>query len=109
VIRKTCIITRTRADHGLLHRLMQAISDASALTLQVVATGMYLSPEFGLTFREIEEDGFRIGRRVEMFISPDTPGGIAKSIGLGLIGFAEALERLIKWKFSNSFGPSENH
>ncbi len=70
---------------------MQGIKDDPELTLQVVATGMHLSPEFGLTYREIELDGFRIDRKVEMLTSSDTSVGIAKSMGLGLIGFADAL------------------
>lgn len=92
--RKICVITGTRAEYGLLRWLMQAVSEDSALTLQVIATGMHLSPEFGLTFREIEEDGFCIDRKVVMLTSSDTPVGIAKSIGLGVIGFADALEDL---------------
>jgi GDP/UDP-N,N'-diacetylbacillosamine 2-epimerase (hydrolysing) len=94
VTRKICVITGTRAEYGLLRWLMQAVSDDSTLTLQVIATGMHLSPEFGLTFREIEEDGFCIDRKVVMLTSADTPVGIAKSIGLGVIGFADALENL---------------
>lgn len=70
---------------------MQGIADAPELTLQIVATGMHLSPEFGLTFREIERDGFRIDRKVEMLLSSDSSVGIGKSIGLGTIGFADAL------------------
>jgi GDP/UDP-N,N'-diacetylbacillosamine 2-epimerase (hydrolysing) len=73
---------------------MQGIKDDSELTLQVVATGMHLSPEFGLTYREIELDGFRIDRKVEMLTSSDTSVGIAKSMGLGLIGFADVLNDL---------------
>jgi GDP/UDP-N,N'-diacetylbacillosamine 2-epimerase (hydrolysing) len=64
------------------------------LKLQIIATGMHLSPEFGLTYREIEEDGFQIDRKVEMLTSSDTAVGIAKSMGLGLIGFADALNDL---------------
>jgi GDP/UDP-N,N'-diacetylbacillosamine 2-epimerase (hydrolysing) len=92
--RKICVITGTRAEYGLLRWVMQGIKDDSELTLQVVATGMHLSPEFGLTYREIEKDGFQIDRKVEMLTSSDTPVGIAKSIGLGLIGFADALSEL---------------
>ncbi len=92
--RKICIITGTRAEYGLLQRVMQGIKDDSELTLQVIATGMHLSPEFGLTYREIEQDGFRIDRKVEMLTSSDTSVGIAKSMGLGLIGFADALNEL---------------
>ena len=89
--RKICVITGTRAEYGLMRWVMQGIKDDPYLTLQVIATGMHLSPEFGLTYREIEKDGFKIDRKVEMLTSSDTPTGIAKSIGLGLIGFADAL------------------
>ena len=64
--RKICIITGTRADYGLLRWVMQGIKDDQYLTLQIIATGMHLSPEFGLTYREIENDGFQIDRKVEM-------------------------------------------
>lgn len=92
--RKICVITGTRAEYGLLHWVMQGIQDDPDLTLQIIATGMHLSPEFGLTYREIEQDGFQIDRKVEMLTSSDTPVGIAKSMGLGLIGFADALNEL---------------
>lgn len=92
--RKVCVITGTRADYGLLRWVMQGIKDDAELTLQIIATGMHLSPEFGLTYREIEKDGFQIDRKVEMLTSSDTPVGIAKSMGLALIGFADALNDL---------------
>ena len=92
--RRICVITGTRADYGLLRWVMQGINDDAGLTLQVIATAMHLSPEFGLTYQVIEHDGFRIDRKVEMLMSSDTPVGIAKSMGLGLIGFADALEGL---------------
>lgn len=92
--RKICVITGARAEYGLLRWVMQGIQDDSGLTLQIIATGMHLSPEFGLTFREIEQDGFQIDRKVEMLTSSDTPVGIAKSMGLGLSGFADALNEL---------------
>lgn len=92
--RKICIITGTRAEYGLLRWVMQGIKDDEELTLQIIVTGMHLSPEFGLTYREIEQDGFLIDRKVEMLTSSDTPVGIAKSMGLGLIGFADALNEL---------------
>lgn len=92
--RKICVITGTRADYGLLRWVMQGIKDDSDLILQVIATGMHLSPEFGLTFREIEKDGFQIDRKVEMLTSSDTAVGIAKSMGLGMISFADALNEL---------------
>ncbi len=92
--RKICIITSTRAEYGLLRWVMQSIKDDPELTLQIIATGMHLSPEFGLTYQAIEHDGFQIERKVEMLTSSDTPVGIAKSMGLGLIGFADALNVL---------------
>jgi GDP/UDP-N,N'-diacetylbacillosamine 2-epimerase (hydrolysing) len=73
---------------------MQGIREERLLELQVVATGTHLSPEFGLTYREIVDDGYDIARRVEMLLSSDTPTGLAKSMGLGLIGFADALADL---------------
>jgi len=94
VKRKICIVTGARAEYGLLYELMKEIKDDPDLELQLVATGMHLSPEFGLTYRKIEEDGFSIDEKVEMLLSSDTPIGIAKSIGLGVIGFADALSRL---------------
>ena len=92
--RKICVITGTRAEYGLMRWVMQGVKDDPELTLQIIATGMHLSPEFGLTYREIEKDGFQIDRKVEMLTSSDTPVGIGKSMGLGLIGFAEALNEL---------------
>lgn len=92
--RTICVITGTRAEYGLLFRLMKEIQMDDELELQLIVTGMHLSPEFGLTYKQIEEDGFLINERVEMLISGDTPSSIAKSIGLGTIGFADAFDRL---------------
>ena len=92
--RKICVVTGTRAEYGLLRWVMQGIQSEPTLTLQTVATGMHLSPEFGLTYREIEKDGFRIDRKVEMLLSSDTPVGISKSMGLAICGFGDALEEL---------------
>jgi GDP/UDP-N,N'-diacetylbacillosamine 2-epimerase (hydrolysing) len=92
--RKICVITGTRAEYGLLRWVMQGIKDDPELALQIIATGMHLSPEFGFTYQAIEQDGFRIDRRVEMLTSSDTAVGMAKSMGLGLIGFADALHEL---------------
>ena len=92
--RKICVITGTRAEYGLLRWVMQGIKNEPELTLQIIVTGMHLSPEFGLTYRDIEQDGFQIDRKVEMLTSSDTAVGIAKSMGLGLIGFADALHEL---------------
>ena len=92
--RKICIITGTRAEYGLLRLVMQGIKEDPQLTLQIIATGMHLSPEFGLTYREIEHDSFKIDRKVEILTSSDTSVGVAKSMGLGMIGFADAFREL---------------
>jgi len=92
--RRICVVTGTRADYGLVRWVMEGIRKTPGLDLQIIATGMHLSPEFGLTYREIEKDGFVIDAKVDMKLESDTPAGLARSMGLGLIGFGEALERL---------------
>lgn len=92
--RKICVVTGTRAEYGLLRWVMEGIRRRPELELQLVVTGMHLSPEFGSTYREIEGDGFRIDRRVEMLLSSDTPVGVATSMGIGLAGIATALNEL---------------
>jgi GDP/UDP-N,N'-diacetylbacillosamine 2-epimerase (hydrolysing) len=93
--RKVCVVTGTRAEFGLLRWLMQEVKESASLEIQVIATGMHLSPEFGLTYREIEEAGFIIDAKVEMLVSADTSTAVTKSMGLGLIGFADAYDRLL--------------
>lgn len=93
-MRKICIVSGSRAEYGLLYPLLKEVKTDSELTLQLVVTGMHLSPEFGLTYQEIVNDGFEIDDRVEMLLASDTAIGITKSMGLGLIGFADVFERL---------------
>ncbi|MEY4718679.1 MAG: hypothetical protein RL563_1297 [Pseudomonadota bacterium] len=92
--RKLCVVTGSRADYGLLYWLMKDIQADPELQLQLIVTGMHLSSEFGLTWQNIITDGFEIDRKVEMLMSSDTPVGIAKATGLGIIGFADALTEL---------------
>lgn len=92
--RKICVVTGTRAEFGLMRWLMQEVQQTPELELQVLATGMHLSPEFGLTYREIEQAGFVIDARVEMLLSADTATAVTKSMGLGMIGYADAYARL---------------
>ena len=92
--RKICVFTGTRAEYGLLKPLMEEIKKDKDLELQIMASGMHLSPEFGLTYKEIEKDGFKIDEKVEMLLSSDTDVGVSKSIGLGIIGYTDALNRL---------------
>jgi GDP/UDP-N,N'-diacetylbacillosamine 2-epimerase (hydrolysing) len=92
--RKVCVVTGSRADYGLLRWPMEAIRTCPDLGLQLIATGAHLSPEFGLTYREIEADGFHIDRKLEVLLSSDSATGVAKSTGIALVALAEALQQL---------------
>lgn len=91
--RKICVVTGTRAEYGLLYWLMREIEADNELELQLIVTGMHLSPEFGLTYKEIEKE-FKIDKKIEMLLSSDTSVGISKSMGLAQISFAEAYDEL---------------
>src|SRR5258706_445858 len=92
--RKICVVTGSRAEYGQLFWIMKDMQGDPDLDLQIIVTGMHLSPEFGLTYKMIEADGFTIDGKVEILLSSDTPVGVSKSMGLGVIGFAETLNRL---------------
>lgn len=93
-MRKVCVVTGTRAEYGLLRKLLRKLQSDPTFELQLVVTGMHLSPEFGLTIKEILEDGFSPAACVYMLVSGDSPAAVTKSIGLGTIGFADAFQRL---------------
>ena len=93
-MKRICVVTGTRAEYGLLFQLMKKIQADDELQLQIIASGMHLSPEFGLTYKQIEADGFKIDKKVEILLSSDTAVGISKTIGLAHISFAEAIEDL---------------
>jgi UDP-N-acetylglucosamine 2-epimerase (non-hydrolysing)/GDP/UDP-N,N'-diacetylbacillosamine 2-epimerase (hydrolysing) len=92
--RAICVVTGSRADYGLLYWLLKDLQADPDLHLQLAVTGMHLSPDFGETYREIEADGFTVHAKVETLLSTDTPFGLIKSVGLGLIGFADAFQTL---------------
>ena len=92
--RKICVVTGSRAEYDLLYRTMRQIKASGNLELQLVVTGMHLSAEFGLTAKEIEKDGFKVHRKVEMLLSSDSAVGITKSTGLAMVGFADAFDEL---------------
>jgi GDP/UDP-N,N'-diacetylbacillosamine 2-epimerase (hydrolysing) len=93
-MKKICIITGSRAEYGLLKPLLEKLKMNSCFELQIVVTGTHLSNEFGLTYKEIEQDGFTISEKIESTLSSDTPISISKSIGLVFISFAEVYARL---------------
>jgi GDP/UDP-N,N'-diacetylbacillosamine 2-epimerase (hydrolysing) len=92
--RRICVVTGTRAEYGLLRWVIDQLKWSGEVSLQIIATGMHLSPEFGLTVRSIEDDGYEVDRKVEMLLSSDTSVGLAKSVGVGVMGFADAIHDL---------------
>lgn len=93
-MKKIAIITGTRAEFGLLRPLIDVIQKDNDFELQLVVTAMHLSPEFGYTISEIEEANYKINKKVECLLSSDSAVGVSKSIGLAMIGFADAFEEL---------------
>lgn len=92
-MKKICVVTGTRAEYGLLYWLMKEIQSDESLQLQLIVTGMHLSHEFGLTYKEIEKE-FTIDRKIEILLSSDTSVSISKSMGLAQISFSEAFEQM---------------
>ena len=93
-MRKICVVTGTRAEYGLLYWVMKSIESQPELNLQLIVTGMHLSTEFGLTYKQIEKDGFVIDKKLEILLASDTSAGISKSMGLAMIAFSEAFNEL---------------
>jgi len=93
-VKKICVLTGGRPDYGLLREAMFRIVESDELQLQLIATGMHLSAEFGDTKDQILEDGFCLDWEVESVLGSDTPSGVTKSIGLGIIGFSDAIRTL---------------
>ena len=91
---KICVITGTRAEYGLLRRLMFEIKKNKKFQLNTIVTGMHLSSKFGLTYKEIIKDGFKINKKINLNLNSDTPSGIIKSINKGSLGFAKAYKKL---------------
>ncbi|WP_227394280.1 UDP-N-acetylglucosamine 2-epimerase [Jeotgalibacillus aurantiacus] len=94
MVKTMSILTATRAEYGLLKPVIQALREVETLDVKVVVTGAHLSPEFGLTYRDIEHDGIEIDEKIEMLISADTPAAISKSMGLAMISFADYFARI---------------
>lgn len=88
------ILTATRAEYGLLKPIIYKLNNIEELDVRIVVTGAHLSPEFGLTYREIEQDGFRIDEKIEILLSSDTPSSISKSMGIAMISFADYFKSL---------------
>jgi GDP/UDP-N,N'-diacetylbacillosamine 2-epimerase (hydrolysing) len=92
--KKICVLTATRAEYGLLRPVIEKLQQNKSFDVRIVATGMHLSPEFGLTYMEIEKDGIKIDKRIEILLSSDTSAAISKSMGLAMVSFADYFEEL---------------
>jgi UDP-N-acetylglucosamine 2-epimerase (non-hydrolysing)/GDP/UDP-N,N'-diacetylbacillosamine 2-epimerase (hydrolysing) len=92
--RKVCVVTGTRAEYGLLYPVLKEIQSRRELSLQLVATTAHLSNEFGLTYKQIEKDGFNIDEKIDNLLSSDTKSSIAKSTGLAIMLLADSFEKL---------------
>ncbi len=92
-MKKICVLTATRAEYGLLKPVILKLNNVPEFDVKVVATGMHLSPEFGYTYKEVEDDGIIIDEKIEILLSSDTPSSISKSMGLAMIGFADYFKK----------------
>ncbi len=92
--RKICVVTATRAEYGLLHGVLKHIQNTPAFALQIIVTGAHLSPAYGLTYQQVESDGFSVTRKVDMALGDDSAVGVTKALGRATIGFADALAEL---------------
>jgi len=88
-MKKICVLTATRAEYGLLKSIIKKLGKREDVDLRVAVTGAHLSPEFGLTYNEIVNDGIKIDKKIEILVSADTPSAISKSMGLAMISFAD--------------------
>ena len=86
---KICVVTATRAEYGLLKPLMKGMLAAAEFDTCIAVTGAHLTPEFGMTVREIEADGLPIDKKIEIVLGSDTPVALSKSMGLAMISFGE--------------------
>ena len=91
-MKKVCIVTGTRAEYGLLKPVIERFFRSEEVQLQLVVTGMHLSPEYGMTYQEIEKDGYPITAKIDMHLTSDTACGITRSMGIAMMGFADYFE-----------------
>ncbi len=91
-MKRIVVLTATRAEYGLLKPIMTKLLEDPYYDTRIAVTGMHLSPEFGMTVREIESDRLPVDKKIEIVLSSDTPAAISKSMGLALISFSEYFE-----------------
>ena len=91
-MKKIAILTATRAEYGLLKSVIKKLIERKEIDVKVLVTGMHLSPEFGMTVKEIEDDGILIDKKIEILLSSDSSVAVSKAMGLALISFSEYFE-----------------
>lgn len=94
--RRICVVTGSRAEYGLLNRLIRMIADSPLTELKMVATNMHISPLFGETYKEIEADGFTIDKKVSILedTAPDNSDATLKAMSKAIAGMSEAFSEL---------------
>ena len=92
--KRICILTASRSEYGLLSPIILKLRTLEEIDSRVIITGAHLSPEFGLTCGEIEDDGIPVDKKIETLLSSDTPAGISKTMGLAMIGFADYFQQV---------------
>lgn len=92
--RRVAVVTGTRAEYGIWQPILQALHDAPDFDLRLIVSGMHLLPEYGYTIEEIQKDGYPIGATVDFLLQSNTPSGMARSLGVALLGMTQALEQL---------------
>jgi UDP-hydrolysing UDP-N-acetyl-D-glucosamine 2-epimerase len=90
-MKRVAVVTTSRADYSHLYWVLRRLSEHPDIDLRLIALGAHLSPEFGMTVQEIEKDGFKIDSRIECLLSSDTDVGMAKTIGVAVLGLADWL------------------
>jgi UDP-hydrolysing UDP-N-acetyl-D-glucosamine 2-epimerase len=92
-MRKIGVVSVGRSDYWIYRPVLEALQATPQVQLALIVSGAHLAPEFGMTVQQISADGFPITDRVEMLLSADSPTAISKSIGIGVMGFAEVFAR----------------
>lgn len=93
MLKKAAVVTATRAEYGMLKNVIDRIDKSEKLELCLMVTGTHFVPEYGMTIKEIEQDGYPIAERIDVLMASDTPSAVSKTMGLTMMSFAEAFER----------------
>lgn len=93
-MKKVCVFTGSRAEYGLLFPLLKRMKNNEEFDLKLIVSGMHLSPEFGLTYKQILNDGFNIDEKTETLLSSDSDEGVCKTMGLTILSLTDSLKNI---------------